>query len=120
MLMNKKVLIVDDEEEFVTFLGSALKREGFEVISAFDGEEAKSKILQDKPNILLLDLAMPKINGWEVLRWLKQEKRLSIPTIIISAKDDLDNVKKTYDLQADRSEERRVGKECRSRWSPYH
>jgi len=99
--MNKKILIVDDEKDSVTFLERALLREGFGVVTAFDGAEAKAKILQDKPDMIILDLVMPKLDGWQVLLWLRKEAKLNIPTIIVSAKGEMDDIKKGYNLEAD-------------------
>ena len=65
------------------------------------GQEAQEKILKEQPDVILLDLSMPGINGWEVLVWLRKEQGLNIPTIIISAKDEIDDVKKSYTLEAD-------------------
>ncbi len=99
-MLTKKVLIADDERDFVTFLSVALKREGFDVFTAFDGIEAKERIEEDSPDIVILDLIMPHLNGWEVLKWIKEKER-RIPVIILSAKDDFDDIKNTYNLNAD-------------------
>jgi DNA-binding response OmpR family regulator len=99
--MTKKILIVDDEKDTVSFLKKGLEREGFQVICAFGGREAKAKILDQKPDLILLDLVMPDLSGWEVLKWLKEEERLPIPTIIVSAKGELGDMKKGYSLEAD-------------------
>ena len=99
--MNKKILIVDDEKDTVGFLKKGLEREGFQVICAFGGREAKTKILDQKPDLILLDLVMPDLSGWEVLKWLKEEERLPIPTIIVSAKGELGDMKKGYSLESD-------------------
>lgn len=96
----KKVLIADDEKDFVTFLSVALKREGFDVFTAFDGIEAQVRIEENKPDIVILDLIMPRLNGWEVLKWVKGRKQ-TVPVIILSAKDDFDDIKNTYNLDAD-------------------
>jgi len=96
----KKVIIADDERDFVTFLSVALKREGFDVITAFDGIEAKTKIEENTPDIIILDLIMPRLNGWEVLKWVKGREQAA-PVIILSAKDDFDDIKSTYNLDAD-------------------
>lgn len=89
----KKILVVDDEREVVEFLKKGLVREGFEVITAYDGIQAKDKILREEPDVILLDLIMPEIDGWAVLKWLK-ERDLKIPTIIVSAKDEIKDIKR--------------------------
>lgn len=98
--MSKKVLIADDEKELVDFLRGALVREGFDVVVASDGQEAKDRITEEEPDLILLDLIMPRVAGWEVLKWLREEKRSKIPTIIVSAKDQMDDIKKGYALEA--------------------
>ena len=99
--MIKKVLIADDEKEIVDLLGAALQREGMDVVVAYDGEDAKTKILNFGPDIVLLDLIMPRLDGWGVLKWLREEAKLSIPAIIISARDQVSDVKNAYNLAAD-------------------
>ena len=99
--MFKKILIADDERDVVEFLKVALKREGFEVVVAFDGEETKRRILEENPDLLILDLVMPGISGWDVLNWIREQAKTSLPVIILSAKDSLEEIKKTYDLEAD-------------------
>lgn len=99
--MDKKILIADDEKDTLDLLERGLRRHGFEVITASDGLEAKDKILQDKPDIIVLDLIMPSLDGWGVLQWLKNEAKLNIPTLILSAKGELDDMKRGYNLEAD-------------------
>ena len=99
--MNTKVLIVDDEQETVESLEEVLRIAEYNVVTALSGQEAKDKILQDKPDVVLLDLMMPGINGWDVLKWLRQEVKLNTPTIIISAKNDLEDIQRGYALEAD-------------------
>ena len=99
--MRKKILIAEDEKEVVEFLKRTLEKEGFEVIVAFDGEEARRKIIEENPDALILDIVMPKLDGWQLLEWLRKEKASSIPTIIVSAKDKMEDIKKGYKLEAD-------------------
>ena len=100
-MMNKRVLVVEDEESVAKLLEAGLKREGFDVSIAFDGEAAKEKILKIQPEVVLLDLIMPRLDGWEVLSWLRKEQKSKIPVIIVSAKDEMNSLKKGYDLEAD-------------------
>lgn len=100
--MAYKLLVVDDEKDITDTLAKTLKREGYEVVVAYDGEEALQKVKQDDPDIILLDLVMPKLNGFEVLKEIREKyKDKWRPAIIISAKVDLESVKKGYDLEAD-------------------
>jgi len=99
--MRKRLLIVEDEREVAESLQNIFCKENFEVIVAFNGEEAKEKVLQETPDIIILDLVMPQVDGWQFLKWLRKEKRLSIPVIVISAKDKMEDIRKSYDLEAD-------------------
>lgn len=100
--MAYKLLIVDDEKDVVESLHHRLKRENYEVAVAFDGEEALLQVQKENPDIILLDLVMPKLNGFEVLREIRQKyKDKWRPVIIISAKQDLEAVKDCYGLEAD-------------------
>jgi len=85
--MKEKVLIVEDEKDIVKMLEYNLKKEGFRVISACDGEDALDLAVREHPDILLLDLMLPGIDGLEVCRSLKKEnKTSSIPVIMLTAK----------------------------------
>jgi two-component system, OmpR family, alkaline phosphatase synthesis response regulator PhoP len=83
-----KVLVVDDEESIVSAIRSALKREGYEIETACHGEEAWVKIQKWKPHIVLLDVMMPKMNGFEVLKKM-QHKNSSMGIILLTAKNDI-------------------------------
>ncbi|MCX5714425.1 MAG: response regulator [Candidatus Omnitrophica bacterium] len=100
--MGYKILIVDDERDIVEPLKSRLLKEEYEVVAAYDGEEALAKIKEADPDVILLDLILPKVNGFEVLKEVRQfytDKWR--PVIIISAKKELDSIKKGYALEAD-------------------
>lgn len=100
--MAYKLLIVDDDKDVVETIRERLLREGYEVTVAFDGEEALLKVKETNPDVILLDLMLPKLNGFEVLKEIKQNyKDKWIPVIIISAKRELESVKACYDLEAD-------------------
>jgi len=100
--MAYKLLIVDDDKDVIETIKERLLREGYEVSVAFDGEEALLKVKETNPDVILLDLMLPKLNGFEVLKEIKQNyKDKWIPVIIISAKRELESVKACYDLEAD-------------------
>jgi DNA-binding response OmpR family regulator len=100
--MGFKILVVDDEPDVVQVVSNKLKREGFEVATAFDGEEALTKFAEFDPDLVLLDLMMPKLNGFDVLKQIrtKYTDRWR-PVIIISAQTELDTLRKSYDMDAD-------------------
>jgi two-component system response regulator VicR len=81
----KKILIVDDEKAISDIIKYSLTQEGFEVLTAFDGEEAIEKTRESQPDLILLDLMLPKKDGLEVAREIRKD--YEIPIIIVSAKD---------------------------------
>lgn len=89
--MNEKVLVVDDEREIVNLLKLYLEKDKFEVIQAFDGEEGFRAIENNKIDIVVLDIMMPKLNGFELVKKIRE--RHEIPIIMLSAKNmDSDKV----------------------------
>lgn len=83
--MAKKILIVEDEEIVSGLLEKKLKSEGYEVFCAKDGEEGLEKMREIKPDLILLDIIMPKKGGFEVMEEMKKEEDLkNIPVIVIS------------------------------------
>ncbi|MHA6532149.1 response regulator transcription factor [Paenibacillus sp. BAC0078] len=85
--MAKKVLVVDDEPGIVSAIAYALRREGYEVDTAGDGEEALGKALVFRPNVMVLDVMMPKLSGYDVCR--KLEDRDDIGIILLTVKNDI-------------------------------
>lgn len=85
--MKNKVLVVDDEQSIVTLLQYNLEQAGFDVITAMDGEEGKRLAEAESPDILVLDLMLPKLDGMEVCKQLRQEKIMT-PILMLTAKDD--------------------------------
>jgi len=85
----KKILVVDDEPDLVELISYNLKKEGFEVSSAPDGEEALKKIRKDAFNLVLLDLMLPGIQGMELCRILRNDpKTEALPIIMLTAKGE--------------------------------
>lgn len=83
--MAKKILIVEDEEILVSLLDRKLKEEGYETSLAYDGEEGLQKIKEEKPDLILLDIIMPKKGGFEVLEEMQKDREIAkIPVIVIS------------------------------------
>lgn len=85
--MSKKVLVVDDEQSILTLLQYNLEQSGFEVITAIDGEEAINTAVIENPNLIILDLMLPKLDGIEVCKILRQRK-INVPILMLTAKDD--------------------------------
>lgn len=86
MNKNKKVLIVDDEKNIVDILKFNLMREGFSTLSAYDGEEAMDLAQNQNPDLILLDVMLPKLDGFSVCRKLRQT--MSTPIIMLTAKEE--------------------------------
>jgi DNA-binding response OmpR family regulator len=100
--MGKKVLIVDDEPNIVISLEFLMKREGFEVSIARDGEEALDKVAESRPDLMLLDVMMPKKSGYEVCQQLRSDPaHAGIKIIMLTAKGRDTEVAKGLDLGAD-------------------
>ncbi|WP_442595414.1 response regulator transcription factor [Neobacillus sp. D3-1R] len=85
--MKNKVLVVDDEQSIITLLKYNLEQNGFEVITASDGEAGRDIAISENPDLILLDLMLPKLDGIEVCKQLRQQK-LSTPIMMLTAKDD--------------------------------
>jgi DNA-binding response OmpR family regulator len=103
--MGYKLLVVDDDKDIIEIIEKRFIKEGYEILTAFNGEEALSKIRADNPDIIILDLVMPKLDGFEVLKEVKRMREENNdkwrPIIIISAKNEFESVMKCYNLQAD-------------------
>lgn len=90
--MAEKILLVDDEEMIVESIEFALVQEGYEVVKAHDGQEALQQVQLSKPNLIVLDLMLPKLSGLEVCRLLRREQN-DIPIIMLTAKgEEIDRV----------------------------
>lgn len=96
----KKILIIDDEEEFVSYMKANIElRDGYEVITALDGEEGLKAAESGKPDLVLLDIKMPGMDGFEVLKRLKENKNTkSIPVIMVTARTDDDTMMEALKL----------------------
>jgi DNA-binding response OmpR family regulator len=91
---KKKVLIVDDEVDIVETIKFSLELEGFECLEAHDGEEALAKARKENPDLILLDIMLPKMHGYKVSRLLKfDEDYKHIPIIMLTAKAQESDVK---------------------------
>lgn len=85
---KKKIFLIDDEPNFVEMIKTRLEANNYEVITAFNGKEVMGKIANDKPDVILLDILMPEMDGYQVCERLKQgEKTADIPIILLTNKD---------------------------------
>ena len=85
--MNKRILIVEDEKNIVDILSFNLSKEGYETLEAYDGEAGLQLALEQNPDLILLDLMLPKMNGFDVCRSLRRENR-STPVIMLTAREE--------------------------------
>ena len=87
MAERPRILIVDDEPSIVKMVGKRLEGEGFDVLIAMDGQEGLAKAQAESPDLIILDLMLPKLNGYEVCTMLKQDTRYQkIPIMLFTAK----------------------------------
>ncbi|MFQ5637118.1 MAG: diguanylate cyclase [bacterium] len=99
---SKKILVVDDVPVNVHLLTTYLSSEGYNIISAKDGEEAIEQVQNSHPDLVLLDVMMPKLNGFEVCRIIKKDKKTSfIPVIMVTALNELEYKVKGMEAGAD-------------------
>ncbi|HHU77194.1 MAG TPA: response regulator transcription factor [Firmicutes bacterium] len=89
--MNEKILLVEDEKTLAKALKFSLEKEGFLVSVAYDGEEALKAAKRDRPQLIILDLMLPKIDGFEVCRAIRRDSQ--VPIIMLTARDeDIDKI----------------------------
>jgi two-component system alkaline phosphatase synthesis response regulator PhoP len=86
-MARAKVLVVDDEEYIQHILNFSFGAEGYEVVTASDGEEGVSKAREEKPDIIVMDIMMPKMDGYEACKQIKTDPQTKdIPVILLTAK----------------------------------
>lgn len=95
----KKVLVVDDDKNICELLSLYLKNDGYTVVFAYDGSEAVTKAKEEKPNIIILDVMMPVINGWEACKLIRQFT--DVPIIMLTALDSVENKVQGLNIGAD-------------------
>jgi CheY-like chemotaxis protein len=94
MKEKHRILIVDDNHALVLAAERVLQKEGFDVLTAYDGLEGLEKARAEKPDLIILDIMMPKMDGYEVCRQLRNDPVTArIPIIILSAKGEVDEKK---------------------------
>ncbi len=98
---GKNILVVDDSSTNIVLLNAVLAQYGYNVISAFNAREAYKLVDKHKPDLILLDLLMPEISGFDFLEKIKKDKHLKqIPVVIVSAIGSSENIKETKKLGA--------------------
>lgn len=101
MSVNRLVLVADDEEDILRLVTMIIERSGHEVVSARDGAEALAAISERKPDLVVLDISMPEIDGLEVLRRLRADSETSeLPVLLLSAQAQEADVRRAFDTGA--------------------
>ena len=98
-LANKRILVVDDEERIVHFIRLNLEQDGFQTVEAFTGKQAMDKLRQALPDLILLDVMLPDLDGFEVLRLIRENH--DVPVIMLTAKTEEDDRVRGLELGAD-------------------
>lgn len=98
--MRSRILIVDDDEKIISMLRRGLAFEGYDVLTASNGVEGLSMVLNEEPDVVVLDVMMPKVDGFEALRRLR-EGGSKVPVLMLTAKDEVENRVKGLDTGAD-------------------
>jgi len=97
----KKILFIEDESALQKTFRDILEREGYEMISALDGESGLRLAKSQKPDLILLDLILPRKDGFEVLKELKEDEATKeIPVIVLTNLEDIESVEKAIELGA--------------------
>ncbi len=98
-LQDRRILVVDDEERMVRFIRLNLEHDGFQVIEAYNGMQALERMRTNLPDLVLLDVMMPDIDGFEVLRTIREVSQ--VPVIMLTAKGEEDDRVRGLELGAD-------------------
>jgi DNA-binding response OmpR family regulator len=97
----KTILFIEDESALQKTFGEILRQEGYEVISALDGEVGLNLAKTEKPDLILLDLILPKLDGFKVLKKIKEDEKIkNIPIIVLTNLDGIKDVEKAIELGA--------------------
>ncbi|HMN62062.1 MAG TPA: response regulator, partial [Anaerolinea sp.] len=96
---NRTILVVDDEERMVRFIRLNLEHDGFQVVPAYRGYQALDALRQEMPDLVLLDVMMPDLDGFEVLKLIRETS--SVPVLMLTAKGEEDDRVRGLELGAD-------------------
>jgi len=99
---KQKILVVDDEKELIALVSLHMKMAGFEVFTAANGEKALELSREEKPDLIILDLMIPKIDGWQVCEQLREDPATKdIPVIMLTARTQIEDKLKGFEAGAD-------------------
>ncbi|WP_217559513.1 response regulator transcription factor [Paenibacillus sp. GbtcB18] len=98
--MRETILVIDDDEKITSMLRRSLAFEGYTIVTANNGNDGLKKMLEQEPHLVILDVMMPVVDGWEVCRRIR-ESGSSVPILMLTAKDEVTDRVKGLDLGAD-------------------
>lgn len=101
--LEKKILVVDDDKNFLWILKQGMSAEGFSVVTAQDGQEGLDMAKSEKPDLILMDILMPKMEGTEVAAKLKEEG-INVPIIFLTNVKDSERVSETMEISEGKSD----------------
>lgn len=97
MVAPRKILLVDDSETILQMEQMILAKSAYELITARDGEEGVAKALKNKPDLILMDVVMPKMDGFEAVRHLRENKQTStVPIVMVTSKAEAESMEAGY------------------------
>ncbi len=93
--MAKRILLVDDERDLVFYTKLFLEEQGYEVLTAYDGAQALEVLEEERPDLIILDVVMPRVSGWDVMRELREDpEKADIPILMLTARaEDADKAR---------------------------
>ena len=98
---NKKILVIEDEATLQKALNEVLSEDGYKVVSSLDGLRGLELAKEENPDLILLDIILPKMDGFEVLKRIQEDDKISqIPVIILTNLSDVNDIQKALDLGA--------------------
>jgi len=100
MIKTNKILVVEDEKDTLALLAEGLRRSNFIVETSIDGNDAIKKVQDFMPDVVVLDVIIPELDGLEVLKWIKKNKP-DIFVMLATGKKEIEDIKKGYCLEAD-------------------
>jgi len=91
--MAKKILVVDDQKELVDAMKMRFEHDGYEVIEAYNGEECLKKAKEGLPDLIIMDIAMPQMDGYEAVREIRRDEAIKdIPIFMLTGKDQMEDI----------------------------
>jgi len=92
-----KIMVVDDEEDILYLVGAILKKAGYEVTTVLSGEECLERLKSEKPDLILLDIMMPEMDGWEVCKRIKEDKETKdILVVMLTVVGEEEGITKSF------------------------